>query len=355
MVIGIFSMIQNGPSVTLFPNETLEKVNYYYNDFWDDVGDPRIKNYPLMSGGPWHIFTIIASYIYFVKVLGPTMMKNRPPMEIKSIILAYNIFMVFSNAYFFYFTAKNTDFGIKTWQCIAIDTNRADEEFKYKIFISYLYILSKFVDLLDTIFFVLRKNFHQVTTLHLVHHATVPIICWFFLKYSVSESSAFFPFINSFIHTIMYTYYALSALGPRIRPYLWWKKYLTQLQIIQLLLISVHCVYLGLNKDCNLPRILFIIGCPQALLFCFMFCKFFVKAYLKSGKSEKSGKAENLEKAENSEKSEKSGNETLEDLKSKKLEEKVSEDSGFFDESSIDEQNEHSPIPSSEPLHSHRD
>ena len=38
---------------------------------------------------------------------------------------------------------------------------------------------------------------------------------------------------NSVIHIIMYTYYFLASYGPKYRKYLWWKKYLTLLQIIQ--------------------------------------------------------------------------------------------------------------------------
>ena len=34
------------------------------------------------------------------------------------------------------------------------------------------------------------------------------------------------------VHSVMYLYYALAALGPWMRPYLWWKKYLTQLQLV---------------------------------------------------------------------------------------------------------------------------
>lgn len=37
---------------------------------------------------------------------------------------------------------------------------------------------------------------------------------------------------NSFIHVLMYTYYGLAALGPHIAKYLWWKKYLTILQLV---------------------------------------------------------------------------------------------------------------------------
>jgi len=30
----------------------------------------------------------------------------------------------------------------------------------------------------------------------------------------------------------MYSYYFLAALGPEMQKYLWWKKYLTRLQIV---------------------------------------------------------------------------------------------------------------------------
>lgn len=39
--------------------------------------------------------------------------------------------------------------------------------------------------------------------------------------------SSFFGFLNTFVHIIMYTYYMLAAMGPKVQKYLWWKKYLT--------------------------------------------------------------------------------------------------------------------------------
>ena len=38
--------------------------------------------------------------------------------------------------------------------------------------------------------------------------------------------------INSFIHVIMYTYYGIAALGPQYQKYLWWKRYLTIIQLV---------------------------------------------------------------------------------------------------------------------------
>lgn len=41
--------------------------------------------------------------------------------------------------------------------------------------------------------------------------------------------------LNSLVHTVMYGYYGLSALGPSVQKYLWWKKYITQLQLVRFL------------------------------------------------------------------------------------------------------------------------
>ena len=40
--------------------------------------------------------------------------------------------------------------------------------------------------------------------------------------------------INSLVHVFMYTYYGMSAV-PSLRKYLWWKKHLTQFQLVSFL------------------------------------------------------------------------------------------------------------------------
>jgi phosphatidylglycerophosphate synthase len=45
--------------------------------------------------------------------------------------------------------------------------------------------------------------------------------------------------INTFVHTIMYSYYLMAAFGPRYQKYLWWKKYLTVLQMVGWLFVVV--------------------------------------------------------------------------------------------------------------------
>lgn len=71
-----------------------------------------------------------------------------------------------------------------------------------------------------------------------VHLFFVSIPFIFFILLSTNFCSHSFSLatyaasINAFIHVIMYFYYGLSALGPAYQKYLWWKKYLTQLQLV---------------------------------------------------------------------------------------------------------------------------
>lgn len=59
--------------------------------------------------------------------------------------------------------------------------------------------------------------------------------------------------MNAIVHVIMYFYYFLSSLGPKMQKYLWWKNYLTKMQIvsrIQFLVIYHHykIEFIGTNK-----------------------------------------------------------------------------------------------------------
>ncbi|KAK7601789.1 hypothetical protein V9T40_009230 [Parthenolecanium corni] len=90
--------------------------------------------------------------------------------------------------------------------------------------------------------------------------------------------STFFGLLNTFVHIIMYSYYLLAALGPQIQKYLWWKKYLTSLQMIQFVAIMVHAFQL-LFIDCNYPRaFVWWIG-MHAVMFFFLFKEFYNEQY----------------------------------------------------------------------------
>ncbi|XP_074594587.1 very long chain fatty acid elongase 7-like [Brevipalpus obovatus] len=261
-------------------------IKFAWYDVWQLGADPRTSRFPLMNGGPWTVLAILGLYLLFVRHYGPWLMKNRSPFDLRPLIFTYNALMMTINSYFFVMAAMYTRFGYDSWGCTPVDP-QLEGDFLWQLKLIWFYFISKFVDLCETIFFILRKKNAQASTLHVVHHTLVPLDVWFGLKYSATTSAAFFPFINSFVHTIMYCYYGLSTLGPQWRPYLWWKKYLTQLQILQLALIAIHCLHLCLLPNCGIPKQIFAIYVPQAILLVYLFVSFFINTYFSTASSSK--------------------------------------------------------------------
>lgn len=97
----------------------------------------------------------------------------------------------------------------------------------------HLYHLAKISELLDTVFFVLRKKSSQITILHLYHHSMMGIYTWIITKFVPGGQVTITMALNSFVHIIMYAYYMAAAFGPSVQKYLWWKKYITSLQLVR--------------------------------------------------------------------------------------------------------------------------
>ena len=93
--------------------------------------------------------------------------------------------------------------------------------------------------------------------------------------------STFFGLLNTFVHIVMYMYYLLAAMGPKVQPFLWWKKYLTAFQMLQFIAIMVHAFQL-LFIECNYPKaFVWWIGL-HAVMFFFLFREFYQQSYQES-------------------------------------------------------------------------
>ena len=95
----------------------------------------------------------------------------------------------------------------------------------------------------------------------------------------------------------MYTYYCL-AMFKNLQPYLWWKKYITQLQLFQFVLVFLHSTYFLLDKECECPKPLTFLQSAHAVLFFCMFYSFYMSAYQKEQKLKKAKLLEQLNKLE---------------------------------------------------------
>lgn len=104
--------------------------------------------------------------------------------------------------------------------------------------VAYLYFSLKLSDLLDTVFFVLRKKTNQVSFLHLYHHSMMALTSYYCLKNLVMGHMALMPIINMFVHAIMYSYYLVTCISPKLKQNMWWKKHITQIQLVRNLYFS---------------------------------------------------------------------------------------------------------------------
>ncbi|KAL6090716.1 hypothetical protein STEG23_013593 [Scotinomys teguina] len=117
-----------------------------------------------------------------------------------------------------------------SFRCDIVDYSQSPRAMRM-VHTCWLYYFSKFIELLDTVFFVLRKKNSQVTFLHVFHHTIMPWTWWFGVKFAAGGLGTFHAFLNTAVHVVMYSYYGLCAMGPAYQKYLWWKKHLTSLQL----------------------------------------------------------------------------------------------------------------------------
>ena len=102
----------------------------------------------------------------------------------------------------------------------------------------------------------------------------------YLLKFVISGHETWGGGLNCLVHVIMYGYYFLAALGPHMRPYLWWKKYLTTFQMIQFACIFVKSLVVVLGiVDCGYPWQFSLIGVLLMSLFFLLFAEFYVQEY----------------------------------------------------------------------------
>ncbi|ORX46479.1 GNS1/SUR4 membrane protein [Hesseltinella vesiculosa] len=100
----------------------------------------------------------------------------------------------------------------------------------------YLNYLVKYWELLDTCFLVAKKK--KLEFLHYYHHSLTMVLCYTQL---IGKSTvSWVPIVlNLSVHVLMYYYYFRTAAGAKI----WWKKYLTTMQITQFIIDLCACYF----------------------------------------------------------------------------------------------------------------
>jgi elongation of very long chain fatty acids protein 4 len=249
----------------------LRVMGYYLKE--DENNDP-FKN--VWWSGPI-FFTVL--YLLCVKY-GVEWMKDRKPFSIKPFIFTYNLYQCILNiwcvAAMCYEVYSNPIFtGI--WGNIP-QTGAASFRISFLVWVHYN---NKYVELLDTLWMILRKKNNQISFLHCYHHILL-IWAWFLVcKVETGGDCYFGATVNSFIHIIMYGYYTLTLLNVPCP----WKKWITTCQMIQFCVCFSHSVFVVFNG--NAPIILPLAQAFVMLNMLVLFGKFYMESYGKKASAKK--------------------------------------------------------------------
>jgi len=145
---------------------------------------------------------------------------------------------------------------------------------------SYIFALSKYAELLDTLFLILKNPNRPVMFLHWYHHTTVLLFTWFAEYWRFSVGFVFI-FVNAVVHTFMYWYYFQLGRGVKVS----WGKALTVGQILQMFLgiaangYWMYQWYLGNECGCDNPKVIMWACIVMYGSYLLLFIWFFMERY----------------------------------------------------------------------------
>ncbi len=232
----------------------------------------------------WLAAPIAASVIYPSGVyFGVKLMKDREPFDIQQYVFVYNLYQVVVNIWTVvemirevydnpWYSLKH---GFLPWG------HHAQPGYKgFRIsFLVWVHYNNKFVELLDTLWMVLKKKNKQISFLHCYHHMLLIWVWWHCCSLSPGGEAWFGACCNSLIHVYMYGYYTLALLKI---PVDFMKIYMTSAQMLQFVVCLCHASYVAYFQTSPWELCL-----DQAFVMTnmlYLFGNFFYKSYI-AGKS----------------------------------------------------------------------
>lgn len=242
--------------------------------------------------------SIITIILYYIVILGGReLMRSREPFKLNAVFKVHNFYLTAVSGILLVLFVEQLvptlyNHGLFHAICHAEGgwTNQL-------VILYYLNYLTKYLELLDTVFLVLKKK--PLTFLHCYHHGATALLCYTQLIGLTSVS--WVPIsLNLSVHVVMYWYYFQSARGIRI----WWKEWITRLQIIQFVIdlgfiyfasytyfTSTYFPYMPNAGKCAGEEFAAFSGMGIITSYLVLFISFYLATYKKEGKRPSGRKA----------------------------------------------------------------
>lgn len=161
------------------------------------------------------------------------------------IIFLHNLILAVYSMWTFFnsFTIIRDDFASRSTHDTHCDAGKTRWNGTQFGFITWLFYMSKYYEVLDTVIIIAKGR--RPMFLQTFHHAGAILLMWH-LTLQGNPMVWVFVVFNSFIHSLMYVYYALTAVGHAPA----WKMAMTMLQLAQFAAGNVVCSYPYFNKGC---------------------------------------------------------------------------------------------------------
>ncbi|KAF9091843.1 hypothetical protein BGX23_004833 [Mortierella sp. AD031] len=176
---------------------------------------------------------------YFIVIFGGReIMKNQEAFKLKTLFILHNFLLTIASGALLALFIENLVPILARYGLFYAICDSSTWTWRLEL-LYYLSYLVKYWELVDTVFLVFKKKPREF--LHYFHHSMTIILC--FVQLGGYTSVSWVPItLNLTVHVLMYYYYMRSAAGFHI----WWKQYLTTLQIVQFVLdlgFSYFCSY----------------------------------------------------------------------------------------------------------------
>ncbi|MCJ1310487.1 hypothetical protein MMC25_004151 [Agyrium rufum] len=234
--------------------------------------------------------TVLASY-YVIVLGGREVMRNRPAFKFSTLFKIHNLGLtVLSWGLLVLFVEQ----VLAAWWNSNIFYMICDKRGGWTdklVVLYYLNYITKYIELLDTVFLVLKKK--PLTFLHTYHHGATALLCYTQLV-GLTPISWVPISLNLMVHVVMYWYYFQSARGIRI----WWKEWITRLQILQFVVdlgfiyfatytyfTSTYFQWMPNYGHCAGEEFAAIAGCAIISSYLLLFISFYLATYKKTPKA----------------------------------------------------------------------
>jgi elongation of very long chain fatty acids protein 6 len=268
------------------PNRQYLYADKYYLDI-ERTFDRTLDISLFVKNNHWIPICTVMLYMVFL-VVGPFMMKHRPPMRAKRALFLWNgSLSLFSFCgsirtvpvlYAYVMSTSMTDIICRP-TAVWIGTGPTG------LWVM-LFAASKFPELTDTVFLVIRKK--SIPFLHWFHHAVTLLYSWHACAHPTNYVLSFVT-MNYCVHSVMYAYYALMIINKKpawLSPLFITAGQITQMFVGMCIQMSAGYWYLH-PRQCDVNGYNVLCGGLMYSIYLYLFIKFACFRYSSGNKNSK--------------------------------------------------------------------